>query len=155
MSTKMTLVFLIDDTKHLVLLGAKKTGFGLGKILGIGGKVQAGEITEVAACREVLEEVNVTIQPEHLISGGKVEFIFPEKTGWHHEVFLYTCKVWQGHPSESAEIMPEWFPLGAIPFERMWDDAKYWLPQLLRGEKIDAKITYGEDLKTVSFVKWL
>lgn len=155
MSKKMTLVFLIDEAKDLVLLGTKKTGFGQGRILGIGGKVEAGESILQAACREVLEEINVAVQPENLHAGGRVEFIFPESTGWHHEVHLFTCRIWQGTPGESPEIKPQWTLISEIPFEKMWDDAKYWLPKLLNHENINAKIFYGEDLKTVSLVEWL
>jgi 8-oxo-dGTP diphosphatase len=155
MGTQMTLVFLIDDAKDLILLGIKKTGFGQGRVLGIGGKVDLGETVIAAACREVLEEVSVTLKPEDLVKGGEVEFIFPEKTGWHHEVHIYTCKIWQGTPTESPEIKPQWVAISEIPYEKMWDDAKYWLPKILNQEKVKAKIFYGDDLKTVSSVQWL
>lgn len=151
----MTLVFLVDDQKDLVLLGVKKTGFGQGKMLGIGGKVDAGESVVGAACREVLEEILVTIDPKNLVKAGEVEFIFPESSGWHHEVHIFTCHHWEGTPTETSEIKPQWVSSSEIPFEKMWDDAKYWLPKILRREPIGAKIFYGEDLKTVSKVEWL
>ncbi|KYG62451.1 hypothetical protein AZI86_16595 [Bdellovibrio bacteriovorus] len=155
MKKKMTLVFLVDDQRDLVLLGVKKTGFGQGKMLGIGGKVDAGETVIEAACREVLEEIHVTIDPKNLYEGGRVEFIFPESSGWHHDVYIFTCTHWQGTPTETAEIKPQWVAKSQIPFEKMWDDAKYWLPKILKNEPVNAKIFYGEDLKTVSSVEWL
>lgn len=155
MKKKMTLVFLVDEPKDLVLLGVKKTGFGQGKMLGIGGKVDAGESVIEAACREVREEIHVDIDPKNLSEGGRVEFIFPESSGWHHEVYIYTSKNWQGTPTETAEIKPEWVAKSQIPFEKMWDDAKYWLPKILQHQPVNAKIFYGEDLKTVRSVEWL
>lgn len=155
MRTKMSLVFLIDEVKDCVLLGQKKTGFGQGRILGIGGKADPGEAIISAACREVGEEVNLSVLPENLVSAGTVEFIFPEKTGWHHEVSIFTCKTWSGIATESSEIKPQWVPMREIPFEKMWDDAKYWLPKVLQQEKVNAKIYYDDDLKTVKTVEWL
>lgn len=55
-----TLCFLLDGDK--VLLGLKKKGFGQGKWLGIGGKVEEGESVEEAAKREVKEEIGVTLR---------------------------------------------------------------------------------------------
>ena len=53
-----TLMLLKKDGK--LLLGLKKRGFGLGKINGIGGKVEEGESVEAAAVRETFEEIGVT-----------------------------------------------------------------------------------------------
>lgn len=125
------------------------------KATGIGGKADDGETVMEAACREVLEEIHVTMDPKNVHEAGSVEFIFPESSGWHHEVYIYTCRVWQGTPTETAEIKPEWVPKTQIPFEKMWDDAKYWLPKILNHEPVKAKIFYGDDLKTVSQVDWL
>ena len=49
-----------------VLLGRKKRGFGEGKIVGLGGKVEPGETLAQAAVREVLEESGIVVSEEHL-----------------------------------------------------------------------------------------
>ncbi len=41
----VTLCLPIDEQKRQVLLGLKKRGFGQGKLVGLGGKVEPGEAT--------------------------------------------------------------------------------------------------------------
>ena len=59
-----TEIFLIDPETQHVLLGHKKTGIGLGKVLGIGGHVDAGETPLEAIVREFWEETGATVAPE-------------------------------------------------------------------------------------------
>ena len=66
-----------------VLLGMKKTGFGLGKIVGLGGHVKPGESDAEAACREVFEEAGVVVREEDLRDAGNVEFVFPARPEWN------------------------------------------------------------------------
>jgi hypothetical protein len=35
-----------------------------------------------------------------------------------------------------SEAVPLWTPLNAIPYEEMWADDVWWLPQVLAGEKV-------------------
>ena len=49
-----------------VLLARKKTGFGEGKVVGVGGTVEAGETVFQAAVREVHEELEVNIREKDL-----------------------------------------------------------------------------------------
>jgi 8-oxo-dGTP diphosphatase len=44
-----------------VLLGAKKTGFGAGKIVGLGGHVERGECPAQAVVREVAEKSSIWV----------------------------------------------------------------------------------------------
>jgi hypothetical protein len=34
-------------------------------------------------------------------------------------------------PRETREAKPVWYDLGALPFDRMWEDDRYWLPLIL------------------------
>lgn len=54
-----TLMILRDGDK--VLFGVKKRGFGKGKLVGVGGKVDKGETVEEAAVRETQEEIGVKV----------------------------------------------------------------------------------------------
>ena len=36
-------------------------------------------------------------------------------------------------PRQTAEAIPFWCDVGDIPYERMWDDDRVWLPQLIEG----------------------
>jgi len=36
----------------------------------------------------------------------------------------------------------------------MWDDARYWLPLVLAGQRVRAVITFGSDCATVERIDW-
>jgi 8-oxo-dGTP diphosphatase len=140
-----TLTFLLKETD--VLLGLKKKGFGKNYLLGIGGKVEHGETIEEAAKREVIEEISVRL-PE-LQKVGVLNFYFPhiEDESWDQQVHVFTATRWEGEPQESEEIKPAWFQKANIPYEDMWDDAQYWLPQLLTGQSIEGEFIFNQTLK--------
>jgi 8-oxo-dGTP diphosphatase len=155
-SVPVTLCFLVRDVQDgglEVLLGLKKTGFGTGKIVGLGGHVEPGESDAEAACREVHEEAGVIVRQEDLRDAGVVEFIFPAKPEWNMSSTLFTTRRWQGEPAESAEIRPEWFNVASLPVDRMWHDAEHWLPAALSGEKVGVVIVLNDDNETVLEVR--
>jgi 8-oxo-dGTP diphosphatase len=139
-----------DDGAREVLLGYKKTGLGTGKIVGLGGHVEPGESAAEAAAREVKEESGIRVAPGELTEAAHVTFLFPERPSWDMDVEIFTCADWAGEPAESAEIRPEWFPVADLPFARMWDDAPYWLPRVLAGERLRATFSYESDCETVA-----
>ena len=50
-----------------------------------------------------------------------------------------------GEPQESEEMKPAWFKIDSIPFESMWADDIFWLPEVLKGNVIKAGFTFGID----------
>jgi 8-oxo-dGTP diphosphatase len=141
-----TLTFLLKPDQ--VLLGFKKTGFGAGYYLGIGGKVELDESIHEAAVREIEEEIGVT--PLRLDRSGTLDFYFPwadNPDRWNQHVEVFLCQQWLGQIEESGEIRPEWFALDALPQEKMWDDARLWLPLALGGQSFRAEFLYDQDLK--------
>lgn len=154
-STPVTLCFLLREagSSTEVLLGLKRTGFGTGKIVGIGGHVEAGESDAEAVVREVWEEVGIVVLQEHLAHAGVVEFIFPARPEWNMSCRLFTTRQWEGEPGESSEIIPEWFDTAALPRERMWQDAEHWLPPALAGALLDVVIVMNNDNETVASVR--
>jgi len=136
-----TLCLLIKKDK--ILLALKKRGFGVGKWNGVGGKVEKGEKIVDAAVREAKEEIGVNIiNPEKV---GIMHFRFPYKSVWDQDVHLFLVKEWQGEPKESDEMAPKWFKFNEIPYNQMWDDDKFWLPHILKGEKIEANFVFKEN----------
>jgi len=135
-----------------VLLGRKKTGLGTGKTVGLGGHVEAGEAPDEAAAREVKEESGISVDPAALTEVADITFLFPARQGWDMTVNVFTSADWAGQAAESAEIVPQWFPVSALPLERMWDDGRYWLPRVLAGERLRAVFTYADDCETVKMV---
>ena len=148
----VTLCFLLreGDNGAEVLLGLKQTGFGKGKIVGIGGHVEAGESDAQAVIREVLEETGVVLQLEDLADAGSVHFVFPARPEWNMQTTLFTARTWQGEPAPSDEILPEWFRVDTLPVDRMWQDADLWLPVVLEGGRVNVVVTMHTDNESVA-----
>jgi 8-oxo-dGTP diphosphatase len=141
----VVLVFLRRQSQ--VLLGFKKTGFGQGKIVAVGGHIEVGETSEQAARREFFEETGAELVDLTLVA--RVEFVFLNKPEWHMNAEVFESFAWHGQPLESAEIAPEWFEVAALPFTQMWDDAGYWVRQVLDGARFNARMVYAADNQTV------
>lgn len=144
----------LDGTTE-VLLGLKKRGaIGLGKIVGPGGHVESDE-TDLEACvRELKEETGLVTVPAELRTAGTVVFRFPTRPEWDMSVAMFTGERFAGELVETDELAPAWYPVDALPFDRMWDDAKYWLPRVLAGEVVHAEITLAENCETVAVARF-
>jgi 8-oxo-dGTP diphosphatase len=135
-----------------VLLGQKKDGFGEGKYTGFGGKVESGESIPQAAVREFAEETGILVSEDALVKVATLVFQFPYKPSWNQKVHVFTFCETEGTPAESREMNPKWFTIPEIPYDQMWDDARYWLPRVLAGKQLKADITFQRDNATVSRV---
>ena len=143
MGKEVTNVYLVQGNE--VCLGMKKRGFGQGLWNGTGGKVMENETIEEAAKREAKEEFGVDLV--ELKNMGKIFFVF--KDGFEHECHLYICHKWEGKPSESEEMSPRWFKVEEIPFDKMWETDKHWLPIILEDKRIEAVFYFNNDAKTI------
>jgi 8-oxo-dGTP diphosphatase len=142
---QVVLVFLRHQER--VLLGIKKTGFGQGKYVAVGGHLETGETPEQAAKREFLEETSAEVTG--LTLKARVTFEFSAKPEWNMQASVFESFSWQGQLLESAELAPQWFELTSLPLAQMWDDAQYWVRQVLSGGCFDACMVYGNDNQTV------
>lgn len=134
-----TLVFVVRDGE--VLLIEKKRGLGAGKVNGPGGRLEPGETPLAAAVREVEEEVLAT--PTGLAAAGELRFQFRDGHSIH--VHVFRADGLRGEPGETAEALPFWCPLAAIPYARMWEDDLLWLPHLLAGIPFDGRFLFDDD----------
>lgn len=134
-----------------VLLGLKKRGFGMGKLTSVGGKQEKGESIDETAIRETFEEISVKVtEMEHM-----ADIVFdnlhykgkPERDMMH----VFVATKWQGEPQESDEIKPEWVKISEMPYQRMWGDNEHWLPEVLRGNKVEAWFYYNEKNEFTDF----
>ncbi|MFQ4149891.1 NUDIX domain-containing protein [Arthrobacter sp. LAPM80] len=148
----VTLCFLLREgqSSEEVLLGLKKTGVGVGKVVGIGGHVEPGESVVAAICREVAEETSITIGPMDLVPAGTVEFVFPVKPAWDMFTTVFLCRKFSGDAVESSEIAPQWYPVDQLPHAQMWADAIHWLPAFLSGERGHWRVVLNDDNETVA-----
>ncbi len=141
-----TLGYLIQENQ--VLLAMKKRGFGKGWYNGFGGKVESNESFEGALIRECQEEIKVTpIEFEHMADLGYYD---NDKLGFF--VKMYFITKWHGEPKESDEMKPEWFQKEDIPYNKMWEDDKYWFPEVLKIQKLIGHFWFKdlfEDEKTM------
>ncbi|MBI3255858.1 MAG: 8-oxo-dGTP diphosphatase [Candidatus Andersenbacteria bacterium] len=138
-----TLCTVLLDGK--ILLGMKKRGFGEGWWNGFGGKLQPGETIEAAAIRECREEAGIT--PTSISPRAVLNFYFEDSPD-ELEVHVFLIEAFTGQVQESEEMRPNWFSLNEIPYEKMWADDPYWLPQVLAGKKLAATFWF-KDIKTL------
>jgi 8-oxo-dGTP diphosphatase len=131
-----------------VLLGRKKFGLGEGNLVGPGGKIEPGESPGQAIRREVEEETSLELGEFELL--GELTYSFPLRPAWSQKSWVFVCRQWEGRARESDELAPGWYPVADIPTDRMWDDAQYWVRDVLAGRFVRATFEFGADLRTVS-----
>ena len=128
-----------------ICLGIKKRGFGIGKLTEPGGKVEPNETYLEAAIRETSEEVGIQVREAREV--GKI--IYHElhykgepETDMTH-VFL--SEDFSGEPTKTDELEPKWYDVDALPFDKMWQDAQFWMPLVLENKEIEAYFHYNSD----------
>lgn len=148
--------YILDETPeagYRVLLGEKKKGLGLGKLVGPGGKLEPGETPRQAAVREVLEESGLSIAEDDLVLIGRIRYEFPHRDSWSQVSWVFATRSWRGDIVESDELLLRWHAVDDIPFDRMWDDARFWLPGVLVSpdaqHHLERRFVFGADLATV------
>lgn len=146
----VTLGFLVKDNQ--VLLAMKKRGFGVGWWNGFGGKLEGEETLEQGLIREAQEEINVT--PQDFEDVATLDFYFQrDDQSWDQRVHVFLVSSWDGQPCESEEMKPKWFEKNKLPVDKMWKADRIWLPKVLTGEKIKAKIVFDKDAKLVEYTE--
>ncbi|NPA38617.1 MAG: DUF357 domain-containing protein [Candidatus Nanohaloarchaeota archaeon] len=135
-SSNEVLVFIKDKDK--VLLINKKRGLGAGKVNVPGGKVHVNETPEEAAVREVEEEVGLKIKK--IEKKGMILFINNNTESIITHIF--TAQDYEGEPKESDEAEPFWKDISDLPYEKMWDADKYWVPYVLKGFKVFGEVRF-------------
>jgi len=134
-----TLVFVFRGDE--VLLINKKTGLGKGKVNAPGGKIDPGETPEAAAVRECREELHITVRNLEYCGEHRFQFV----DGYSIHVWVYRTREFDGEPTETREAEPLWTPMNEIPFDEMWEDDRYWLPMMIRGERFQTRWIFDGD----------
>lgn len=146
-----TLLIVIKDNK--ILLGQKKKGFAAGKFNGIGGKVEENETVEQAMIRETQEEIGITPKNYHQIGTLNFdEYVKGERALVVVNVFV--AYDYDKEITESEEMIPCWFDINNIPYDKMLPDDIYWYPYMLRDKRFEGTFQFDENFNVIShFVK--
>jgi 8-oxo-dGTP diphosphatase len=108
----------------------KKRGLGAGKINGVGGRLEPGELPLTGIVREAQEELGITLTDP--IKRGELNFQFLD--GYSLFCTVFVASRFDGIPIETEEAVPLWFDIDQLPFDEMWEDDELWLPQALEGK---------------------
>lgn len=144
MKTLMTLCLITQNGN--VLLGMKKRGFGAGWWNGFGGKTHEGEPLDDAVQRELEEETGIrAVNP---VKRAVLTFAF-RSDNTIINVHVYAAEQFEGTPTETEEMKPQWFSTASMPFDSMWPDDRYWMPRFFQGERLRGYFLFGKDKKIV------
>ena len=143
-----TLCFVIRGDEILLIL--KKRGLGAGKINAPGGRLEPGEAALDAAIRETQEELQIT--PRELVKRGELHFQFTDGYSLHCTVFFAYDH--DGEATETEEAVPAWTPLENIPYEKMWEDDRHWLPGAIAGQSFLGYFHFDGDKMVTKTMIW-
>lgn len=133
-----TLLFVRDAER--VLLMHKKRGHGAGRINAPGGKLEPDESPKACAIRETLEETGVTALDPTLRATFKfVDLKQPQWLG-----YIFVADAHRGLAVETEEGVPFWCGVDCIPYDRMWEDDRHWLPRVLAGEHLEGEFLFDD-----------
>lgn len=146
MTTEATVCHIIRGNR--LLLKKATRGISAGKWNGPGGKVESGETPAQCVVREVREETSLSITDPRY--HGKIEFYMNGSRRLDYLVHVFSARDFSGRARSSDEGKVMWFSLRSVPYPKMWDDDRYWLPLVLNGVTFDASFTYDRENRHVA-----
>jgi len=143
---RATVLLLLKDDE--ILLAMKKRGFGVGKWNGVGGKPNPDEDIADTAIRESKEEIEVTpLNPKKVA----VFKYYSPHDNFGMQVWIFTATEWEGEPTETEEMKPEWFNQNNIPYSQMWSDDEFWMPEVLKGKLLQGSFMFDKEGKITDY----
>jgi 8-oxo-dGTP diphosphatase len=123
-----TLCFITHGEEVLLLLGGAKKRLWAGRYNGLGGHVEPGEDIYTSVRREVNEEAGLEAHDVRLRCVVHADAGDP-LTGILFFVFTATADDKNVLPSEEGAL--EWWPVDALPADRLVEDLPMLLPKIL------------------------
>ncbi|KAG6867769.1 hypothetical protein C0993_011362 [Termitomyces sp. T159_Od127] len=109
------------------------------------------------------EEAGITAPLEH---AGTLLFTIGIKEAAFH-IEIYRADEYTGVVTETDEMRPEWFSLPSanpengdavvapsIPFEKMWEDDRHWMPLLISKTKFAGRADFKRNGDGYTMDKW-
>lgn len=134
---QLTLILVMRE--NYVLLGIKKTGFGIGRWNAMGGKIEIGETPLQGALRELAEESGLVATEAREVARVLVDY---QQTNRKVKLHVFLVTSFSGEVIPTAELEPQWIPIDEVPYEQMWPNDIYWLPFVLKGKMIKASFVF-------------
>jgi hypothetical protein len=70
-------------------------------------------------------------------------YLFPNKPKYNQFVHIYAVLKWLGEPKDTDEMINhQWYLKTQPPFEKMWDNDKYWFPIVMEGKKVKGTVVH-------------
>lgn len=120
---KYALGFVFDESVQKVLLVHKqKPDWQQGKVNGVGGKYESGEVREMCICRETKEETTLDIAKQDWVFVGTIRQSQGNVSIW---TARYIGALTDARKDDQEDI--EWFDFNALP-ENAIDNLQWLIP---------------------------
>ncbi len=150
-----TLVYVFNPEGEMLLAVKKKSDSGFDvsveKVNTAGGKREHQETIIDCALRELQQEFGIIVSERQLEFVGVVRFHFETKKAWDNECNVYKLMNYAGGFKDSDEMAEiKYFDLADLPWEKMWESDRTWLPKMLKGEMLNEDFYHTDDGKVIS-----
>ncbi len=140
-------VCYIFNDKNEVLLQKKARGFGQGNWNAPGGKIETNETPELSCKREIFEETGITLNS--IEKRGEIEFVFLGNEEINNYCHVFCASDYSGEAIDGGEGELKWFKIDAIPYDLMWDDDRYWVPDIMAGGNVRKRFYFDSNKKVI------
>lgn len=145
LKNKLNICYIINKRGD-VLLRKKTRRFNRDNWNGLNGKIQEGESLEDSVFRVVEEETGLKLK--EIKPMGVIEFAWADNR-LINSCYIFVCKKFDGVIEDLGDGELRWFNKHSIPLDKMWDDDKYWLPEVLDGKKVYKRFYFDENSKVI------
>lgn len=152
---KATVVYFVrgKGKNQKVLLGKKTKKICRGKLIGYGGKTEAGESSKNCAVREVKEEARVVIAPKDLVRIATIEYSDRLLNGTitnHRQVVYFFTRRWRGKFRSNGDLKNlRWYELNKAPLKKMMLGHSTWFELGFQGNYSTGSIVYEHNRRKI------